>query len=55
VPHEVREAICHRVIVGQAFYGFGALLCVVNTHVSIGFIILTQLYFAVAPRWWRRR
>jgi uncharacterized membrane protein len=55
VPEPVRQAICHRVIIGQALYAFGALLCFISTYVSIGFIILTQLYFVVAPRWWRKR
>jgi uncharacterized membrane protein len=54
VTQAVRQAICHRVIIGQGLYAFGALLCLVNTYVSIGFIILAQLNFAVAPRWWRR-
>jgi len=29
-------------------YGFGALLCIVNTYVSIGFIVLVQLNAALA-------
>jgi hypothetical protein len=39
-----------RIVVAQALYGFGALLCVVNTYLSIGFIVLMQLNFAIAPR-----
>ena len=30
--------------------GFGALLCLVNTYWSIGFIVLLQLNYAIAPR-----
>ncbi len=33
-----------------SLYPFGALLCLVSTYVSIGFIILVQLNYAVAPR-----
>jgi uncharacterized membrane protein len=55
VSEEVKAAICHRVIIGQALYAIGALLCFVSTYVSIGFIILAQLNFAVAPRWWGKR
>jgi len=39
-----------RIVIAQALYGFGALLCVVNTYWSIGFIVLVQLNYAVAPR-----
>lgn len=33
----------------------GAALCVVNTSVSIGAIMLIQLNYAIAPRLWRRQ
>lgn len=46
---EAIHAIGRRLIVGQTLYAFGALLCLVNTYWSIGFIVLVQLYFAVAP------
>jgi len=39
-----------RIVVAQALYAFGAGLCVINTYVSIGFIVLVQLCFAIAPR-----
>ncbi|HEY8871013.1 MAG TPA: hypothetical protein VIM30_16720 [Candidatus Limnocylindrales bacterium] len=29
---------------------FGTALCVVNTYWSIGFIVLVQLNYAIAPR-----
>jgi len=38
-----------RNLIAQAFYAFGALLCIVSTYVSIAFIVLVQLYFVVAP------
>ncbi|OLC53916.1 MAG: hypothetical protein AUH85_13005 [Chloroflexi bacterium 13_1_40CM_4_68_4] len=43
-------AIKRRIIVAQALYAFGALLCVISTYWSIGFIVLVQLNFALAPR-----
>ena len=50
---EVKDAICHRILVGQALYAFGALLCIFSTYLSIGFIILVQLNYAIAPGLWR--
>jgi uncharacterized membrane protein len=46
----VRAAVERRVVTAQALYAFGALLCVVNTYWSIGFILLVQLNYAVAPK-----
>jgi uncharacterized membrane protein len=46
----VATAIKRRIVVGQALYAGGALLCLVNTYVSIGFIVLVQLNYAIAPR-----
>jgi uncharacterized membrane protein len=53
-PPEVPPAICRRILIAQAFYGFGALLCMFNTYWSIGFIVLVQLNYAIAPRFGRR-
>jgi uncharacterized membrane protein len=50
VTEDVRCAIERRILVAQALYAVGAALCLVNTYVSIGFIVLVQLNFAVAPR-----
>lgn len=50
VPPETGPAIKRRIIGAQALYALGASLCVFNTYWSIGFIVLTQLYFAIAPR-----
>jgi uncharacterized membrane protein len=56
MPPEVPTAIKRRIVVAQALYAFGALLCVIGTHWSIAFIVLVQLNYAVAPRWpWRSR
>lgn len=52
---EVRASICKRVVIAQSLYAGGAALCVINTWVSIAAIVLVQLYYAIAPRLWRRR
>ncbi len=49
-PAEVSTAITRRIQVAQALYAFGALLCIINTYWSIGFIVLVQLNYAAAPR-----
>lgn len=46
----VASAIKRRIVIGQSLYAFGALLCLVSTYVSIGFIVLVQLNYAIAPR-----
>ncbi len=45
----MRAAAERRIIIAQSLYAFGALLCVFNTYVSIGFIVLVQLNYAIAP------
>jgi uncharacterized membrane protein len=54
---EVTAEICsaneRRIIIAQSLYAFGALLCIINTYVSIGFIVLVQLNYAIAPRFGR--
>jgi uncharacterized membrane protein len=54
-PVEIRGAICRRVVIAQSLYAFGALLCVVSTYLSIAFIVLVQLNYAIAPRFGKRR
>lgn len=49
LPPSVSRAIKRRILVAQALYAFGALLCVVNTYWGIGFIVLVQLNYALAP------
>lgn len=48
--NEVRCAIERRILIAQSLYAFGALLCLINTYWSIGFIVLVQLNYAIAPR-----
>ncbi|HEX6677962.1 MAG TPA: TMEM175 family protein [Actinomycetes bacterium] len=47
---EVRSAQARRIVVYQALYAIGLLLCLANTYVSIAFIVLLQLNSAIAPR-----
>jgi len=55
IPPAVATAIKRRIVIAQALYAFGALLCFVSTYVSIGFIVLVQLNYAIAPRLAGRR
>jgi len=50
VPNDLRAAVVRRIVFAQALYAFGALLCIVNTYLSIGFIVLVQLNYVIAPR-----
>jgi uncharacterized membrane protein len=54
-PYEVSASICKRVVIAQSLYAAGAALCIINTWVSIGAIVLVQLNYALAPRWRRRK
>jgi uncharacterized membrane protein len=47
---EIRRAVRRRVVFAQGLYALGALLCVISTYWSIGFIFLIQLNYAIAPR-----
>jgi len=56
LPAGVPLAIKRRIMIAQSWYAFGALLCLLGTHWSIGFIVAVQVYYAVAPRVpWRRQ
>jgi uncharacterized membrane protein len=48
-PREVPAAVCRRIIIAQSLYAAGALLCLVDTRLSIGAIVLVQLNYAIAP------
>ncbi len=52
--HDISTAIKKRIIIAQSLYAFGALLCLVNTYWSLGFILLVQLNYAIAPKFSRR-
>lgn len=49
-PAGLARAISRRIIAAQALYACGVALCVINTYWSIGFIVLLQLNYAIAPR-----
>jgi uncharacterized membrane protein len=49
VPPGFHQAVRVRVFTGQVLYAVGAALCVIDTRLSIGFIVLVQLFFAIAP------
>ena len=53
LPADVPAAICRRIVIAQALYAVGAVLCVINTRWSIAVILLVQLNYAVAPRFRR--
>jgi len=55
IAPEIRRAIRLRIVVAQALYAFGAFLCFFNTYWSIGFIVMVQLNYAIAPRVWKRQ
>jgi uncharacterized membrane protein len=48
-PH-LSAAVKRRIVIAQALYAFGAALCVISPYWSIGFIVLVQLNYAVAPK-----
>jgi uncharacterized membrane protein len=50
IASDVPIAIQRRIVLAQALYAFGALLCVFNTYWSIAFIVAVQLNYALAPR-----
>jgi uncharacterized membrane protein len=54
-PPEVRASICKRVFIAQLLYAAGAALCVINTWVSIGAIVLVQLNYAIAPQFRKQK
>jgi TMEM175 potassium channel family protein len=49
-PPAIDQAIVRRILVAQGLYALGALLCLIGTGWSIGFVVLVQLCYALAPR-----
>jgi uncharacterized membrane protein len=45
-----RIGVERRIVIAQALYAFGAALCVFSTYASLGFIVLVQLNYVIAPR-----
>ena len=50
ITHQMQCAVERRIVVAQALYAVGACLCFVSNYLSIAFIVLVQLNFALAPR-----
>ncbi len=54
-PHEVRAAICKRIVIAQTLYACAAALCFLRPWLSIVAIVVVQLNYVFAPgtRYWR--
>lgn len=50
----IRAAIKRRIAIAQSLYALGAALCFISSYLSIAFVVLVQLNYAVAPRLPRR-
>jgi len=50
VTPEIVTWIERRIVIAQSLYAFGALLCLISTYCSLGFIILVQLNYAIGPK-----
>jgi uncharacterized membrane protein len=50
LPIVIHKGVERRIIIAQALYAAGAALCIVNTYWSLGFIVLVQLNYAIAPK-----
>jgi uncharacterized membrane protein len=46
----VIKSVERRILIAQTLYAFGAGLCMIGTFWSIGFILMVQLNYAIAPR-----
>ena len=44
------RAIRRRILIAQGLYAVGAALSLISTGLSIGFIFLVQLNYAIAPK-----
>ncbi len=54
ISPEVPAAVCRRIVIGQAWYALGALLCFFSTYLSMLVIISVQLFYISSP-WLRAR
>ena len=54
VVQHASRAIERRVVIAQTLYAIGALMCIFSTYASITFILLVQLNYAIAPKFWGR-
>jgi uncharacterized membrane protein len=50
-PSEMHSVQIRRIVGYQALYAFGTLLCIINTYISIAFIIIVQVHAVIiSPR-----
>lgn len=49
ISPEVPAAVCRRIIMGQSWYAFGAVLCFFSTYLSMLVIIAVQLFYILSP------
>jgi len=49
-PPDMDALVRGRIFIAQGLYAVGMLLCFINTYVSIGFIVLVQLNYVLAPK-----
>ena len=49
-PAGIGRSVERRIVIAQALYAGGAALCAIDTYWSLGFIVLVQLNYALAPR-----
>jgi len=54
IKNDIPAAVCRRIIIGQFWYAFGALLCFFSTYLSMLVIISVQLFYILSP-WLRLR
>jgi len=50
MPVMMHRGVERRIFIAQSLYAFGAALCVIDTYWSLGFIVLVQLNYAIAPK-----
>jgi uncharacterized membrane protein len=55
VTKEMQRLLVRRIVSSQLLYAVGAALCVFSTYWSIGFILVVQLNYVLAPRIWLLR
>ena len=50
MPLVTHKGVERRIIIAQALYAAGAALCIINNYWSLGFIVLVQLNYVIAPK-----
>ena len=49
VTEEISRSMERRILIAQGLYALGAALCLFDTYLSIGFIVLVQLNYVISP------